>query len=263
MFYKCTLVGTSILWAVATFCLTSVAFGEEHVVKHGLHPIFDARKIQKESKPTKQEIALLKREVESAAATFWKKRGKICDEPQLEVIDVTMGSFTKSKSNQEAILYKYCTTGHNFALDGIAILENNHVVAHILYEGAWDLAIEALPDINGNGLTEMLVSTGGSSTGEIWGVIKIIEIAGNVIRKFGHTDTYSSDGGRETDERKVKTVAKKLWVKSGTTPKIYRETYIEKTNRRKSKWVKTGKLDKMLLDNDETEYYIIKRPGVP
>jgi hypothetical protein len=208
MFYKCALVVISIFMVVAIISLPSVSFGEELVAKQSLRPIFDARLILEETKASKQELKVFKREIEPAAVKFWKQKGKECDEPELEVIDIAKGSFTKASSNQEAILYKYCTTGHNFALDGIAVLENDHVVTHILYEGAWNLAIGALPDINGNGLSEILVSTGGTSTGEIWGVITIIEMSDHGIRKFGCTATYSSNGGRETNANKIRTIAR-------------------------------------------------------
>jgi hypothetical protein len=114
---------------------------EELADKQGLRPIFNARLILKETKASNQEIALLIRVFEPAAGKFWKKKGKECDEPKLGVIDVAKGSFTKPSSTQIAVLYRYCMTGHNFALDEIAILENNHVAAHIMYDCAWDLAI--------------------------------------------------------------------------------------------------------------------------
>lgn len=255
MFYKCSFVIAIMIFA-HMICVPSLAVCEGIAEKHGLRPIFDARLILKKTKASSREIALLKREIEPAAAKLWKKRGKDCDEPELEVIDVAHGSFTKPSSTQKAVLYKYCTTGHNFALNGIAILENNHIAAHIMYDGAWDLAIGALPDINGNGLSEILVSTGGTSTGEIWGTVTIIEVAGNSIRKFGHMATYSSNGPRETDENKIVTNVCRLWVKPGPKPVFYRETFREKTNTKHSKWAKTGKSRKAKLDTDKSEYYL-------
>jgi hypothetical protein len=61
---------------------------------------------------------------------------------------------------------------------------NGRVVAHIVYEGGQDRAIGALPDIDGNGLAEILVATGETNQGVTWETISIIELAGSEITEW-------------------------------------------------------------------------------
>jgi len=219
-----------------------------------LRPIYDARRSPEPAKFPTAEIASLKRNVQPAAKRFWDKRADQCDE-ELEVIDAAQGSFTKPKSNQKAILYRYCTTGHNFALNGIAVIEDGQLAAHYVYDGAWDNAIGALSDIDGNGLSEILIATGGTNQGITWGVISIIELSEKGARKFGATDTYSDNC---VAQEKGKASAYKLYVKTGSAPAFQRETFISSACGVKGSWLKSGAQKQIAMREDEIEYHRLK-----
>ena len=145
-----------------------------------------------------------------AARQAWKQRGRdgVCiGGPAIRAIDVSSGSFTRANAAQRAILYMYCEVGHNMDLDGIAIIENGRIVSHIVFEGASNTAIGALPDINGNGLAEIVIATGGTNQGQSWAVISITEISGKETTDFGQAATYSDTlrRGREPLHRRSRT----------------------------------------------------------
>jgi hypothetical protein len=239
-------------WILLTIATISslAAFTEVFAAAQDLRPIYDARKLLEPTKASAAAEALLKRTILPVADQYWdwEKKDKDCD-VEFQVIDVTQGSFTKTSSTQKAILYKYCTTGHNFALNGIAVLEESRVVAHIVYEGSWDHAIGALPDIDGNGLSEILIATGGTNMGETWEVISVIELSEHSVRKFGQTETFLDNCG--ADEKKGDSTAYKLWVKPGTIPGFYRETFFKKGCSDNGKWLKLGTQKQILFRKDE------------
>ena len=172
-------------------------------------------------------------------------------------VDIAPGSFTKPKSGQKALLYKYCTLGHNLDLNGIAIIENGRVVAHIVYEGGEDHALGALPDIDRNGLSEILIATGGTNQGITWGTISILELSGSGITRLGQTGTLSDDCG--TNETSCKMTANRISVKVGSPPAFYREVFVDHGARSGAgAWKKSGGLAPISLDQDKIEYELLK-----
>src|SRR2546422_7267099 len=170
------------------------------------------------------------------------------------IIDVAKGSFTRPGANQDAILYKYCETAHNFALDGLAIIEEGRVVAHVAYDGAWDAAMATLPDINGNGLSEIIIDTRGMNMGEGWATISIIEFSGNTGRKFGATEPETYTCGAVSDQRSE---AYLIYAKPGKTPVFYSETFVQDC-KRNAPWRKSGTLRRIFLKESEIEYQRLK-----
>ena len=166
--------------------LLSIAPGQS--ARQGLQPVYDVRSLS--VPPPREKLApheaIFEREILPVARRHWGDKTAHCDQNanNFMIIDIAKGPFTRPGANQTAILYKYCETAHNFALNGIAITEGDRVVAHLAYEGAWHAAMTALPDINGNGLSEIVIDTRGMNMGEGWGVISIIEFSGNMIRFF-------------------------------------------------------------------------------
>ncbi|MDR3556089.1 MAG: hypothetical protein P4L55_15135, partial [Syntrophobacteraceae bacterium] len=168
------------------------------------------------------------------------------------------GSFTKPDSDQKAILYRYCETGHNRALNGIAIVEKGAVVCHLAYPGDWDNGVGALPDINGNGRSELLISSGGTNQGITWGTIRIIELSDTIVlTKFGGTKTLSDNCG--ADEEKGSATAYRILVKSGPMADFYQELFVNKgACSGTGVWEKSGKREKVSLENDRTDYEFIR-----
>ena len=84
-------------------------------------------------------------------------------------------------------------------------------------------ALGAFPDIDGSGLSEILIATGGTNQGITWGTISILKLSGSQITKFGQTGTLSDDCG--TNEKSCKMTANRIFVKVGSAPAFYREVF--------------------------------------
>jgi len=154
----------------------------------------------------------------------WAENGISCDPEQeaIRIIDRAEGGFTGAGLKQQAILFNFCSRGHNFGENGIAVFERDRVEALVVYAGAWENSIEVLPDINGNGRAEMVVSAGGTNMGEHWGVIGIIELDTDGVTAFGRSETYHNDCDTEYASG---TEAVVLSAKPGKEAVFYRQTF--------------------------------------
>ena len=234
--------------------LTLTAFAVQDV-----RPVYDARLTPKAVPLPSAEESIVRREVSTTARRIWGGRLQNCDDDsgKPDIIDHAQGSFTRRDASQTAILYRYCTTGHNFALDGIAIIEQGQLVSHLVYEGSWDNALGALPDLDGNGQTELLISTGGTNMGETWNVVSIIELSGNNVRKFGMVQTYLDNCGVAENEGEA--TAYKISAKAATAPVFYREAFTNKEcGGNKDKWTSTGNRKQISMKPDEIKYRRVK-----
>lgn len=222
----------------------------------GAKPIFDGRLTLKPAKPSSSEETLMKDTVVPAARKAWheRERDALCETGfKPSTLDIAPGAFTKPKADQKAILYNYCTFGDNMALNGIAVIENGRVVAHVVYEGGNDHAIGALPDIDGDGLSEILIATGGTNQGITWGTISVIELAGSEITRFGRTGTLSDDSG--INEKNPKIQANRISVKAGKTPAFFREIFVDNGS---GTFRKSGSIAPISLEEDKVEYELLK-----
>lgn len=134
-------------------------------------PIFDGRSYLKAiQKPTKAESTIVQAEVKRRSQEkFLKKRLEGLDagkfEEAFEVRGVAAGSFTRAGAAQRAVLYRYSYT------NGVVVLEGDKVVAH--YSGdpgdyALYVGIFAAPDLNGNGLSEMVLLRNTEDTADVY-----------------------------------------------------------------------------------------------
>jgi hypothetical protein len=223
-------------------------------------PIFDGRLDLKPTALSAAEELLLNNSVLPAAKTAWHARQRDTDcmpDFPSKFLDVAAGSFTRAAGRQRAILYKFCTVGQGMALNGIAIIENDKLVAHLIYDGGEDYAIGALPDIDGNGLSEIVLTGGGTNQGVTWQAIAMVAIDGAKITKFGHIGTSSDDCGR--NETHGKTEAKKISVKAGSTPAFFSEVFVRRgCEDQPVNWKKLGALAPLTLEEDTVEYELLK-----
>jgi len=216
--------------------------------------IYDGRLSPKPGIILPSEQALLKNKVMPVVRKWQNQGDSICTGgAEASGIDAAMGSFTRPASVQRAILYRYCMTGHNRAVNGIAVIENGQLAAHVVYEGGWDNAIGAVPDLNGNGRSEIIVATGGTNQGMTWKSIAIIELTDNSVAKFGRLQTFSDDCGVSDSCRAE---ACRLSVKTGKAPVFYREDFAGKGSG--GKWDRTGPAKEVSLEKDEIEYHAVK-----
>lgn len=213
-----------------------------------LSVVYDGRADAKGSKPSNAEAQLTREQALPAARQFWGN-SNACMEG-FEIIDAASGSFTRAGANQRAILYRFCVTGHNFANNGIVIIEEGKIVSHLLYEGGEDNSIGALADVNNNGLSEIILGNGSTNQGYTVSVITVIEISPTGVKKFGIADVYEDDcGARE----KCRMMAYKISARPGPTPAFFREPY-RKINER---WTKAGSSVRYALRKNEVRYELL------
>lgn len=190
-------------------------------------------------------------EIRVAARLHWPDSE--CSE-DFRVISIARGSFTRPGSAQRAILYSYCITGHNFGRDGFAVLEDGAVVAHVVFDGAWNSGLVPVDDVDGTGRSELLIISGGTNMGESWQVVSLVGLSDSGVRKFGQTDTYGESC--TTDSLPHKT-AYKLFARAGIPPAFYRERY-EARCVENSSWRRSGGVALVSLQPDPVVYVRLK-----
>lgn len=232
-----------------TFLFSVMLLNNAMIKAQELKPVSDGRDETESSKPSEKYKNLIEQNALPKARQQWKANDA-CQE-DFSIVAETNGSFTKANTQQTAVLYRFCTTGHNFANNGIAIIENNKIVTHIVYEGAEDYDMSALQDINGNGLSELIIEDGSTNQGYTVSVINIIELSSNSVKKFGITETYEDDCGAV---EKCTSTAYRVLVKGGSAPTFYRETYKKKNKN----WIAIGKAKPLKLRADEIVYTFVK-----
>lgn len=222
--------------------------GARSVGAQNLIAVSDGRAEAGSSRPTNAEVQLLRRQALPKARQLWRGND-VCTE-SFEVIDAASGSFTKTNAAQRAVLYRFCVTGHDFANNGIAIIEGGKIVAHVLYEGGENNSLKAVADINSNGLSEIVLGDGSTHQGYTNVAAIVIEIAPSGVKKFGIADVYEDDCGAQ---ERCKTLAYKLSAKPGAVPAFYRETY----RKRGARWIRAASAVPYALRKDESSYQLV------
>jgi hypothetical protein len=235
-----------ILPLVLLFAMTSAA--------SDLRVLYDARLSPQPAAPSAAEAALLESTARPAARQAFQKLEGCADE--FTVVDVAAGSFTRSQARQKAILYRYCTTGHGFAADGLAVIEDGRVVAHVTYEGGWDSALGSLPDLDGDGLSEILIASGGTNQGITTTSVGVIGVASGV-KKFGRFQVYEDNCGSGAGPSRQS--ASKLLARPGKSPAFFREDFTNISCEGNS-WRKKGSLKPAAPEADSIEYRTLKVP---
>jgi len=186
----------------------------------------------------------------------WPDNGIFCDPERdvIRIIDRAKGGFTGPGLEQQAILFTFCSPGHNFGENGIAVIGRDRVEALIVYSGAWENDIEALPDINGNGRAEMVVAAGGTNMGEHWGVIGIIELGADGVTAFGRSETYHSDCDTEHASG---TEAAVLSAKAAKEAVFYRQAFRQGCAAG-DPWRQSGERQRVELNENGIDYRRIK-----
>lgn len=222
------------------------------VSAQNLQTVYDGRTEYETSTPSNADVQLIKRNALPNARQIWRNN-ESCQE-SFEVVDVASGSFTKPKAAQKAVLYRFCTTGHDFANNGIAIIEGGKIVANVFYNAGEDSSIRGLADINGNGLSEIILADGASHQGYTNVIITLIEITQAGVKSFGIADVSEDDCGAKDP---CKEITRKITVKPGKTPIFYRQTY----RQRNKEWMTVGKLERFSFRASEgspkTEYRLL------
>jgi hypothetical protein len=212
--------------------------------------ISDGRGDSQSAPLTPSENQLIVKEVRAKESLIREKSGQDCEEDEMFSLSVsgwTTGSFTKPNVRQKAYLYELCRSTLTFGIGGIVIVENGRTVAHYVYgENGLDSDIAALPDINRNGFSEILMMAGGSGQGYTQRAIEIIEFTPGGIKSFGIADIYEDNLGTEDARKSAK--AYKISVRPGKTPVYFRETFTRRGGA--GKWLPAGRSEKYSLRRD-------------
>lgn len=240
-------IGGLLLFLIFGAAVSSFGQAEKPVL------IYDGRPAKEISTaPTQAETDIVEKEVRKNESVIKTKSSQDCgDEDTFSVIGAASGSFTKQKSSQTAYLYELCRSARTFGIGGIVIVENGKVVSHNTYgDNGLGYDIASLPDINQNGLSEIVLISGGMGQGFTFGGIEIIEIGANGVMSFGFAETYSDDYG--VGNAKSLGTAYRITAQTGKTPVYFRETYSQKSS--EGKWTLTKKTQKFTLRKDGGKY---------
>lgn len=221
--------------------------------------VYDGRETERKAKEaTSDEKQLVEKEFKSSETAIMQKVADSCEEGDAEkginIIGVAEGSFTKPNSSQKAFLYSLCNVRRGSSMGGIMIVENEKAAAHYIFEISWSEGISSLPDVNKNGLSEIVLDGGGSGQGYTETSINIHEIKAGNFDSLGVTPTYSDNSGAAEDQSKAKTTAYKISVQLSANPVFFRETYEKKSNAKD--WSSIKKVEKFSLDKDESSKVI-------
>ena len=164
----------SVILVTLSFLPAALAAGSQKV-------IYDGRLSLTSTRLSPSEEALMKAEILREARKAWKERARSCAEGfTTGPIDIAAGSFTRPKAEQKAIIYSHCVIGHNVVLNESPSSRRTPRLPRGLRGGGSERH-RRIADINGNGLSEILIASGGTNMGETWRSVSIIEIPGKGV----------------------------------------------------------------------------------
>lgn len=222
--------------------------------------VFDGRGgAVKNTKPSEAEIALVEKDVRvKSQEDFLKKQlGGLAENvdwsKEFSVSDVAEGAFTKPNSKQKAVLYRYSYT------NGVVIVEDGNIVAH--FSGgpgdyAFYTAIKSLPDVNQNGLSEIILFRNVEDNEDV--IPYLFESKDGAIKFLGEGKYFSSSyaAGDDTDSEKAKQTAYRVTVEPSKNPTFLQETF-ERTAS-KGSWKLTKKAEKFSWEKRGGDYDLTK-----
>lgn len=210
---------------------------------------FDSDKTEKEASTADQNF--VSKEFKSRETQIREKLAdNYCSEPndaEVNIYNAVEGSFTKSDAKQKAYVYSICELGRGFGVGGILIAENDVVVAHYVGQIGWSARLSTLPDINKDGVAEILYADGGSGQGYTSTSVEILNFKDGTFKSLGEAQTYSDNSGAAEDESKAETLAYKISVQPASAPVFLREVYEKKGNAKD--WTLVKKSEKFSLEN--------------
>ena len=222
--YALNIMKTRVLafaFAVLAGCTLSV-FSQGTVVVH------DPTKEAVEVKLSAADQALF----DSALSAVKKAiSSETCNADSIEVAGFADGAFSKAGAKQRLIFYQYCQTGNGFGWVGLVLIEGGNVVGNYISEAGWTVGVNAVPDINQNGLDEFaLAYSGGMHQGQGGVGVDLLEFAGGIPKGIGW---YKAEEFADTEA----VAAWKLTAKPGAVPVFYKQKYFSGEN---SKYRKVG-----------------------
>jgi hypothetical protein len=206
-------------------CFASVSVGAQTLIVIN-DPTIEAPKIQLSDR----EQAIFEKSIVPEGKA--KLDDGVCDEPAPLVTGRAEGSFTRAGSRQTLFFYQYCQTGNGLGSVGVAIVDNEKVVAHFAAaEGGWSDRAVAIADYNQNGLDEIaLYYNGGMHQGAGGTGVDVMEVSNGALKGLGW---FQAEEYTETSP----VMGYKFVVKVAKPPAFTREKYVQNAA---GKWRKAG-----------------------
>lgn len=225
--------------------------------KDELVEIYDGRKDLEPQDFPESETKPVQAEFDKQIELIKDKMGEsFCSEvDSVNINGIAKGSFTKPKSNQKAVLYDVCRSGtSHFGVGGIVIFENGKAVSHYVYgEHGLQSGLIASPDINKNGLNELILIDYQMHQGNSGTAILLAEITKGELKFLGSVVTSSSNSGAIEDDKDIRSDAYRISVQPSANPVFYRDSYEIKGN--KKDWLQSKKGEKFSLNRENIEMY--------
>jgi hypothetical protein len=124
-------------------------------------------------------------QVFAAARAHWQAQDPGYEE-ETRVLAVAEGAFTEPGAHQEAVLYLMSLWPRCCPKVGIAILQDGALVRNIAYEGS-DQRLEAVPDLDGDGRDELVVTGSFGMGGDNSTSISLVSFGDAGFRTWGGT----------------------------------------------------------------------------
>lgn len=201
--------------------------------------IFDGRNMTEDSQIAEADKKFVEKEVRAGKQNISKisPPNYQCAKDSFRVVNWAEGAFTKPNIRQKVFLYQLCLSGkaqYAVYIGGVMIVEKERVKAHYIFSGISGFyQLKALPDINRNGLSEIGLEFAYGINGLAFNrAVGIYETDANGVSGFSEIEIFS----RRDDD-----FSYKIFVKPGTTPIFYRETYKSETD--KNNWLLEEKLE--------------------
>jgi len=203
-----------------------------------LKPIFDGR-LNLDRNPT---LTALERKafndvVYWQAQRAWQDKEN-CDD-ELEILDSASGAYLRPRAKQKAVLYRFCRYARQLGYSGLAIFEAGKVIRHDVWEGGSEYALGTMPDLNKDGINEVLISSGGLNMGESWTFALVAQLGQGSARLITSFDAYHDNCGTLESVKIAKSW--KIYAESGKTPRFFQQEFRGVCGSSKP-WAQSGRL---------------------
>lgn len=211
-----------------------------------------------ESSPTKSQNddEFVAKVVKAKEAAILKSSSMKCDGPaKAETLGVTNGAFTTSGTPQKAYLYELCRAGRSFGIGGIIIADGDNVSAHYTFgENGLYSSIGSVPDMNKNGVAEIILAGSGTGQGYTESSVSLMEFGSGTITFLGSASTFSDNSGAAAEDTQIKATAYRITAEPSQAPDFFRTTY-ERAGAATA-WTETKKGEKFTLDKAESAKFV-------
>jgi hypothetical protein len=188
-----------------------------------LTPIFDGRlSLTPNPRLTAAEQTAYEMQIIPAARKHFGNAGTCTDDPLR--LDTATGAFTRARAAQKALIYRYCSTGASFGRVGLVVFEGGKPVRHDVFEEAAQYALGRMPDLNRDGVDELILATGGTQMGETWQSASIVQLGTGKPRQPVQFEAYRDNCG--SLEPKPTATAWRVYAAPGATPRFYHQRFI-------------------------------------